>query len=436
MIAAANPSTFGLAEILAILLTLTAGLAWLNRRFLKLPPTIGLMALSLGASLLLVAAGHALPGSSAWAEQLLAGIDFDETLLHGMLGFLLFAGALHVDLSSLARQRTLILVLASFGVMISTALVGGAAYAVFHLLGIPVGLLPCLVFGALISPTDPIAVLAILKTLGVPKELETQITGESLFNDGVGVVVFLALVAAAGLGGHGADGGVGVGAVALLFAQEVIGGALLGLGLGLLAYFMLRAIDDYTVEILTTLALVAGGFALADALHLSGPIMVVVAGLLIGNHGRSFAMSARTREHLDLFWELVDEILNALLFVLIGLEILVVRFEWTTIVATLLLIPLVVGARLVAVGLPIGALRSVRPIARHTTKILTWGGLRGGISVALALSLPRVVDGEPFVARNAIVAVTYGIVVFSILVQGLTIGPLIRELLGSSPKSQ
>jgi CPA1 family monovalent cation:H+ antiporter len=277
------------------------------------------------------------------------------------------------------------------------------------------------VFGALIAPTDPIAVLGILKTAGAPKTLETKITGESLFNDGVAVVVFLVLVGVAT-----GDTPAAPGAIAWLFLQEAVGGALFGGACGWLTYRMLASVDNYQVEVLITLALATGVYALAEAWHLSAPIAIVVAGLLVGNHGRMLGMSERTREHLDTFWELVDETLNAVLFLLIGMELLVLSFRGEYLVAGLLLIPLVLLARFISVGLPVGLLRARRTFSPHVVKILTWGGLRGGISVALALSLPASPERDPLVAA------TYVIVVFSIIVQGLTIGPLLRRTVGGT----
>lgn len=423
-----GPSLFSLS---AVILSASALLAWLNHRVLRLPRTIGLMALSLAASLLVLFVGMLVPEAAfvRWLVEGVAAVDFDETVMHGMLGFLLFAGALHVDLADLKKQTRVVAVLATLGVLISTAVVGALAYLVTSTLGLSVSLLHCLVFGALISPTDPIAVMGILKTLGAPKTLETKIAGESLFNDGVGVVVFLALFGVAFGGSRGAEGGLA--GVGLLFAQEALGGALLGLVLGFVAFAMLRAVDQYQVEILVSLALVAGGYELALALHVSGPIAMVVAGLLIGNQGRAFAMSATTRQHLDTFWELIDEILNAVLFVLIGLEVLVLAFTGRFLVAGLLLIPAVLLGRFVAVGTAVSVLRRFREFTPHVVKIMTWSGLRGGISVALALSIPKAIEGEMVASRDLLVAVTYVVVCFSILVQGLTVGPLVWRLLRS-----
>lgn len=416
----------GLFEIIAVLITLAALFSYVNQRVLRLPTTIGLMVMALTVSLGLVLAGLRYPGLESWAEQLLRSIDFDEALLHGMLGYLLFAGALHVDLSDLRKHALLIGTLASVGVALSTLLVGIGTWSIARLLDLRVDFIHCLVFGALISPTDPIAVLSILKSLAAPRDLEVQIGGESLFNDGVGVVVFLALLgfAGAGHGEHAPDAA----SISRLFAQEVLGGAALGFGLGWLAYRMLKSMDNYTAEILVSLALVTGGYALADAWHLSGPIAMVVAGLLIGNHGRAFAMSASTREHLDVFWELVDEILNAVLFVLIGLEVLLLTLRGDTAVAGLLAIPVVLLSRAIAVGLPLAALRRVVSLSPHSLAFLTWGGLRGGISVALALSLRDALADQARTA-NAILMMTYVVVVFSIVVQGLTVAPLFRRLL-------
>ncbi len=418
-------SFFSIFEIMAILITLSAIFGWINKRVFRLPVTIGLMAMSLGLSLLLVLLGLAFPPVLEEARAFLASIDFDETLLHGMLGFLLFAGALHVNLSDLASQKWVITLLSTVGVLISTALIGIGSWFVLGIFGFELRFIYCLLFGALISPTDPIAVLAILKTLTVPKSLETKIAGESLFNDGVGVVVFLVIFGAAGIdGGHG-DGGTSLLFIIRLFSQEALGGALLGLILGYIGFVMLRAIDEYAVEILTTLAVVAGGYALADRIHVSGPIAMVVAGLLIGNHGRALAMSATTRRHLDMFWELIDEILNAVLFVLIGLEVMALSHERYYTRASLVIILLVLASRFISVVVPISLLRIRRTFTPHVVKVLTWGGLRGGISVALALSIPRSAHGVLIPEREVILVITYAVVVFSIIVQGLTISHLI-----------
>jgi CPA1 family monovalent cation:H+ antiporter len=341
-----------------------------------------------------------------------------------MLGFLLFAGALHIDLGDLARQKVAITVLATVGVVLSTVLIGGLTWILFAQLGIPVPFVYCLLFGALISPTDPIAVLALLKQLKAPKALEVTIAGESLFNDGVGVVLFLGLLEVT-IGGHGFDPA----RLALLFLRESVGGTVFGLAAGYLVYRMLKSVDNYHVEILLSLALVSGGYALANALHLSGPIAMVVAGLIIGNHGRLFALSPTTVHNLDLFWELIEDVLNAVLFVLLGLEVLIVTFTSRFLAAGVLAVPIVLLARLGSAGLPVWLLRRRQPMERGTVRMLTWGGLRGALSVAMALSLPRQIEGVAVPERDIILVVTYVVVVFSILVQGLTIGPLARRWL-------
>ncbi|MBK1629972.1 sodium:proton antiporter [Thiohalocapsa halophila] len=409
----------GLFDIIAILITLSAVFSWINHRFLKMPTAIGLMLIALLVSLALLLPIPGSDGLEADAQAMLNSIDFDAAVLHGMLSFLLFAGALHVNLFDLAKQKWVIATLASVGVIGATFLVGTAAFVLFWLLGLDVPYIYCLLFGALIAPTDPIAVLGILKSAGAPKSLEVKITGESLFNDGVAVVTFLVLAEIAFSGEH-----VTVPGVLALFGKEAIGGLLFGLAAGGLAYLMLRRIDNYQVEVLVTLALAAGSYAAAEHLEISAPITVVVAGLLIGNHGRNGAMSQLTQEHLDNFWELVDEVLNAVLFVLIGLEILVLTLSAQYVLAGLLAIPLVLLARAISAGLPIAVMRRFRSFSPGVVTILTWGGLRGGISVALALSLP---EGA---TRDLLVTVTYCVVVFSILVQGLTLGPVVRAMAG------
>ena len=403
-----------LFEIVAILLTLAAVFSYINERTIRLPATIGLMLIALLISLGLIVLGNVGLGVENQAKSLLVNINFSKTLLHGMLAFLLFAGALHVNLEDLMQQKWIIGSLATVGVLTSTFIVAGTTWLVLRGLGLELPFLYCLLFGALISPTDPIAVLGILKSYKAPKSLETKITGESLFNDGVGVVVFIVLLDIAEGGNE-----LGMTNVLLLFAKETLGGALFGLATGFLAYQMLKDVDSYPVEILITLALTTGGYASAEALHLSAPIAIVVAGLFIGNHGRDFAMSEKTCEHLDTFWELVDEILNAVLFVLIGLEVLVLQFTTSYLLAGLLAVPIVLLARWVSVGIPVSLLRLRRDFSPNVVMIMTWSGLRGGISVALALSLPSGTE------RDVILAVTYIVVVFSILVQGMTIGKLL-----------
>lgn len=411
-------------QTITILTCLSAVFSYINHRWIKAPLTIGLMALSLAMSLVLLVLGKFGFGIEHDAESFIRGIDFNETLLHGLLSFLLFAGSLHVNLAELFDHKWFIGTLATVGVIVSTLIIGVLCYGVFGLIGLPLPLMYCFVFGALISPTDPIAVLGILRTAHVPKSLEIKIAGESLFNDGVGVVVFLIVISMA------TKGHVTLLESAELFLREAVGGAVVGLGIGYAAYRMLKTVDAYQVEILITLALVMGLYELADALHTSGPIAVVVAGLLIGNHGRQWAMSDTTREHLDAFWELVDDMLNAILFVLIGLEVLILSYQPQYLKAGLLAVPIVLLARFLSVGAPVQFFGIFREIGDRATLILTWGGLRGGISVALALSLPI---GE---VRDAIVTITYIVVAFSILVQGLTLRRLIPERMSAVGRAE
>ena len=404
-------------QVAALLLSLTALFSYLNARFLKLSPAVGSLLVSLVLSLGLILFGSA--GFVGNAESFLTQLDFNDLVLQGLLSFLLFAGALNVDLERLSHLKWPILTLATVGVVLSTLIVGSVMFFLLELLGFSVSYPYALLFGALISPTDPIAVISILKRAGVPEATETLITGESLFNDGVGVVVFSVLLGSAAAAGEHGGGGVTGGL--LLFVQEAVGGVVFGLVVGFIAYRLLKSIDDYTAEILITLAVVTGGYALAQSLHTSGPLAVVVAGLFIGNRGRLLAMSDTTREHLDTFWELVDEILNAVLFVLIGLELLVLDFRPSFLWAVLLAIPVVLGARLISVNIPISLFRLRRTFHPYTVRLMVWGGLRGGISVALALSLP------PSPERDLLIALTYGVVVFSVLVQGLTVGRVARR---------
>lgn len=508
----------GLIDIMGVLVALAAALAYVNHKFFKLPTTVGLMLLALLHAGAVIVIGRFYPPAIDAAQNLIGSIDFNESLMHGMLGYLLFAGALHVNLSDLRQHKLVIALLATVGVLITTFLVGSFAYGITQLLGIEVRFLHCLIFGSVIAPTDPIAVLSIVKKLGAPKSLETKIAGESLFNDGVGVVVFIALMGIAGLGGgHGEahapethetavsqiqeEHGIGSTGtvsfaeaqaqldglspalnnadpgqtgtdshhagrfasdgpeifvlheenepldqpatptatdVAKLFAVEAGGGILFGLALGLAAFFLLRSINHYSTEILLSLAVVTGGYALAYKLHVSGPLAMVVAGLLIGNHGRALAMSEQTREHLDTFWELVDELLNAVLFVLIGLEVLVLSFDGQYLLAGALAVPAALLARFISVGGVVSALRLKHTFTPHAVKVVTWGGLRGGISIAMALSLK---DGlshgseQDAIAGNALLTMAYVVVAFSILVGGLTVGPLLRRygLAGQNP---
>ncbi len=408
-------------DIVALLIVFAALFGTLNHFTLKLPSSIGITVVALLASLLVIGVDWLLPdlGLAATATGFVRDIDFSEALLKGMLGLLLFAGALHVRLEDLAQEKWIVALMASLGVVLSTLII---AVGSWWLLGLP--FLVALVFGALISPTDPVAVLGVLKTANVPKSLETKIAGESLFNDGVAYVVFLILAALAfGTSGHGAEEGqasIDAGEVATLFLVEVGGGALLGLGLGWGVFQVMKRIDDYSLEVLLTLALAFGGYALATALHMSGPITVVISGLLIGNAGITHAMNERTREHVDAFWRLIDEILNAVLFLLIGIEVFAVSFELLKPQVIAAVILLVLGARAVAVLVSIGTLIRFRTFTVGTAPILIWGGLRGGISVALVLWLP---DSE---WKPILLTATYAVVLFSIIVQGLSMPSAVR----------
>ena len=411
-----------LFEIIALLLGLSAAFGFLNHYFWRLPHTIGLVIIALAASGIVVAADLLLPqfGISQAVRSQLIEIDFATTLMEGMLSILLFAGAVHIDLEELAQRKWAISIMATLGVVTSTFLVGGAMYFVLQAAGIDMPFIWALVFGALISPTDPVAVLGLLKTIRIPSLLRAKIAGESLFNDGVGVVVFTIMVAiATGGGGHGEE--VGVMTVAKLFLGEALGGALLGIVAGYIAYWAMCRIDEHNIEVLITLAVVFVSYSIALRLHLSGPIAVVIAGLFIGNHGAKFAMTKNTREHVFQFWELSDEILNSVLFLLIGLEVLIVGRDLIHLPIALAAIPVALFARYVAVAIPIKLLSIREKFEEGSIAILTWGGLRGGISVALALSLPDVPE------KPVILAATYAVVVFSIIVQGLTMKRLVSR---------
>ena len=413
--------------MLSLLIALAGVSSYVNYRYIKLPTTVGVMLVALVASLVLVLLGPYAAGFREQATEMVSRIDFNQVVLHGMLAFLLFAAAINVNLDDLGREWLTIFSLAIFGTLASTFIVGAATWLILGWLGLGIPLLHALLFGALISPTDPIAVLGIMKSVGASPQLEVQVAGESLFNDGLGVVVFLLLLQLAGP--DGATGSTAtsleIGAVAMLLLKEVGGAVLLALVAGFVVYHMLKRVDNYQVEVLLTLALAMGLYALADALHLSAPIAAVVAGLFVGNQGRAFAMTDKTREQVDTFWELVDEILNVVLFLLIGLELLVLPIERGWLVAGVLAIPIVLSARWLSVAGIIGALSCVKAQSKGAIAVLTWGGLRGGISVAMALSLPAADS------RSLILTLTYLVVVFSILVQGTTVGRVIR--MTSSP---
>jgi len=423
-------------SLVSILVALAAVSSYVNYRYIRLPTTVGVMLVALVASLTLVLIGPYAGGFREQAATLVSQIDFNQVVLHGMLAFLLFAGSIQVSLEELAREWLPVALLAIFGMLVSTCIVGGVTWLVLGWLGLGIPFLHALLFGALISPTDPIAVLGIMKSVGAPRRLEVQVAGESLFNDGFAVVVFLVLLQLAGLDGGAAGSGttepvaIEVGEVAMLLLEEVGGALVLALTAGMVAYQMLRRVDNYQVEILLTLALAMGLYALADALHLSAPIAVVIAGLFVGNRGRALAMTQKTREHVDTFWELVDELLNVVLFLLIGLELLVLPIERKWLVAGMLAIPIVLSARWLSVAGIIGPLNWLRVQSKGAIPVLTWGGLRGGISVAMALSLP------PSDSRSLVLTLTYFVVVFSILVQGLTIGRVIRMTRGPTAAPQ
>jgi monovalent cation:H+ antiporter, CPA1 family len=407
-----------LLELIGALFTAVAILGYFNHRVLRLPDTIGITAMGLLVSLAMGLLGSAVPGASAWARALADRFDFSDLVLHGLLSVLLFAGALHVNLASLNRQRLPVLMLSTVGVVLSTVIVGYGAWWLLGALGMPARLEHCLLFGALISPTDPIAVLGVLKTAQVPTALETDIAGESLFNDGTGVVAFLLL-----LGVVTGSAEPTVGGVAKLLLEEIAGALVLGLVLGFLAFVLLRGVDSYPVEIIITLALATAGYGLAERLHVSAPLTVVVAGLVVGNHGVRHAMSERTREHLLSFWDLVDEVLNLVLFGLVGLQLIAWTATDVAWLAACLVVPVVLLARFLSVGIPAVVLGPwLKRRTPHAVKVLTWGGLRGGISIALALTLP------PFPARDTLVMGTYAVVFFSLLVQAPTLGWYLERL--------
>ena len=417
-------SFFNLA---AMLMVLSALFGYANRRHLHLPSNAGLLILALLASVALIVVSHFFPEFQFPREvrKSVASIDFNETLMNGMLGFLLFAGALHVDWDALKSRSLSVGLMATFGVLISTAICGSGFYLLCHWMGAPIDFKWALVFGALISPTDPVAVLASLKAMrGVPQRLEIDMAGESLFNDGVGVVVFTILLEAAT--GH-SGGGLSVGMALEHFVVEAFGGAAFGAVCGWLAYRMMLEIDDYPVEVLISIGLVMGSYAAADTIGLSGPIAVVVAGLLIGERGVTYAMSDLTQRYVHGFWTLVDDILNAVLFMLIGLEFLVIDFDWTHIAVAGLAVPLVLAARAVSVYLPFQVVRIRESFSHGIVAVLIWGGVRGGISIALALSLPSGPE------HDIIVTATYAVVIFAVLVQGLTLQKLVKKVVTPEP---
>ncbi len=404
--------------IITILIVLAAIFGYLNERLLKLPHTIGIMIIAILFTTGIYISSFVDTTIYDYLNDLILSIDFHTVLLDVMLGFLLFAGAMHTNFDQLRVQRYPILIFATFGVLLSTVLVAVFTYCLLVVIGHPVPFVHCLLFGALISPTDPIAVLGILKKAGAPKVLETKIVGESLFNDGVGVVIFLVLFQIAKSPEH-----VAASEILLLFAEEVVGGIVLGLILGYVAFRLMKGIDDYDIEVMITLATVMGGFLVAHWLHVSGPLAMVVAGLIVGHDTmRTTAMSKVTEQYVDKFWELIDLLLNAILFVLIGLEILILHFNGSFLVAGLISIPLVLLSRFLSLAGPIKLFERKLNFVPNTNLVMTWGGLRGGISIALALSLTAEMDRELFLMM------TYVIVIFAIVIQGLTVGKLIERL--------
>lgn len=412
-------------DLLALLLVLAALFGYLNHRLFRLPLTVGLLLMALASTMLLIAADAAAPqlGIKLAIRLLLAGVNFPVALLNGFLAFLLFAGALEVDFAELFARKWTVLTLATFGTVLSTALIAAGLFAVSAALGIGIPVAWCLVFGALISPTDPVAVLLVLRRVGIPQYLQAIIAGESLFNDGIGVVLFLLLLSLA------TGGGQAHGAVAIVgeFLLSAVGGGVLGLVLGYAAFLLIRGVDDYNVELIISLALVTGTYSLAGMLGMSGPVAVVAAGILMGNHGMQRAMSELTRQHLKVFWLLVDDTLNALLFLLIGLEIAAIDLAWRALAATAIMVPVVLVARWLSVTASALPLNLRLPGRFGSFMVLTWGGLRGGISVALALALP------PTAYKDTMLTIGYGIVVFAIVVQGLSLEPVARRALPALP---
>ncbi len=410
-------------EIGAFLIGLSAAFGYLNYRYLRLPHTIGLVIIAMAASLVIILIEVLSPASPIMeiVTGVLTQIDFHETVMRGMLSFLLFAGALHVDFTAFKSRASAIALMATLGILISTFLIGWMTWFILNAFGIEMPFIWALVFGALISPTDPVAVLGLFKTVNVPETLEAKMGGEALFNDGVGVVIFTVMVAVAvGENGHGGD--VDAWFVAELFFTEAVGGAVLGLIAGYAGYRAMLHIDEHNLEVLITLALVMVTYAVALRLHMSGPIAMVVAGLFIGNQGMTYAVSETTRDYIKKFWSLIDEILNSVLFLLIGLEVLVIAKLMDHAGVALLIIPVTLAARWFSVFVPISILSRWRSFTKGAIPILTWGGLRGGIAVALALSLP------PNEYKPTILTITYAVVLFSIIVQGLTIKPLVERI--------
>lgn len=407
-----------LLTIITLLVVISALFGYINSKYLRLPATIGLMFMALMFSLVMLVVNIFFPTIFQFAEAVVKQINFSEVLMNVMLSFLLFAGAFHTDMSLLRQNRTTIILFAFVGVLISSFIVGYITFYLLQLLHQPIDLIYCLLFGALISPTDPIAVLGILTKAKVPKKLEINIVGESLFNDGVGVVVFLTILQIIQSNSHEFN----LAGTALLLLQEAGGGLLFGIVLGYFMFLLLKSVDDYQTEVIITLAGVMGGYLLANKLHISGPLAMVTSGLFIGSRGQQFAMSKTTQTYVHKFWELVDVLMNAILFVLIGLRLILIKFDLSFLIVGLFLIPITLIARYLSLRLPLIILRKQKEIDRRAALLMTWGGLRGGLSIAMALSLSY------SDSKHMIVFITYVIVLFSIMVQGLTVGKLARRL--------
>ncbi|MEO8567527.1 MAG: sodium:proton antiporter [Ginsengibacter sp.] len=409
----------GIYNIITLIIVLAAIFGYINFRFIKLPGTIGIMLISIIASLMVIAIGIMNAEFFAETTKIISSIDFNTALMKVMLSFLLFAGGIHIDAKKLKSESASIITFATIGVIISTFVVGTLIYGAIHLFGLSVDYIYCLLFGALISPTDPIAAVGILKKAKIPDSLSIKISGESLFNDGVGVVIFATLIEIAQVGLSNTSGWQ----IVWLFIKEAGGGLIFGYALGHLGYLALKSIDNYIVETMVTLAIVMGGYFLADKLHISGPLAMVMAGIITGNKSMEHGVSDVTRDYIGKFWEMIDEVMNAILFLLIGFEMLIVPFNMTLLWLGFIAIIIVLLARFLAVVIPITFLKYKRkPFEKNAIPILTWGGLRGGISVALALSVPKYMYGDLFVS------ITYIVVLFSILVQGLTIGKFAKRL--------
>ncbi|MGN6539292.1 MAG: cation:proton antiporter [Ginsengibacter sp.] len=405
-------------NIITLIIVLTAIFGYINHRFIKLPRTIGIMLISLITSLAVVGIGIISPEFFETTTQAISLIDFQTVLLKVLLSFLLFAAAIHVDSKKLQAELTPIITFASISVIISTFIIGGLLYFTTVLFGLSVNFLYCLLFGALISPTDPIAVVGILRKAKIPESLETKISGESLLNDGVGVVLFITFYQIAQIGVEN----ISVWKIIWLFVREAGGGLLFGWFLGYIGYLALRSIDNYVVEVMVTLAIVMGGYSLTEIIHVSGPLSMVVAGIITGNKSMDVVASDVTRDYIGKFWELIDEVMNAILFLLIGFEMLIIPFNLTLLFLGCITIVIVLFARLVSVSLPIRFLKYKNSFSKNTIPILTWGALRGGISVALALAVPKYMYGDMFVS------ITYIVVLFSIIIQGLSIGKFAKKL--------